>query len=91
MDYDYYSKYEEPLIRHYISVPFKDNRGLESLVVELLDSAQHTIKLSTPYFNLTKSIMKAFGRAISRGVKLSLLTRLDLEGDTADIILSDVK
>ena len=34
--------------------------------------------------------MESLKKAVNRGVKLSIITRLDLEGDTIDYILSEV-
>jgi phosphatidylserine/phosphatidylglycerophosphate/cardiolipin synthase-like enzyme len=79
-----------PIIRHMISVPYKDKMQLEKFYVSLIDSAQKSIVFSTPYFNLTKPIQMAVQRAVDRGVKIRLITRIELDGDTADIILSDV-
>jgi phosphatidylserine/phosphatidylglycerophosphate/cardiolipin synthase-like enzyme len=56
----------------------------------MVDSAQKTIRLSTPYFRPTKLIGEALERAVKRGVDVSLITRIDLSGDTAAIILGEV-
>lgn len=78
------------LFRHFMSFPYKDNMALEKMMVQVLDSAKESITISTPYFNLTSNIDAALLRAVDRGVRVDVTTRLDLEGDTADIILSDV-
>ncbi len=78
------------LFRHFTSIPYRDGMALENFMVQEFDSAQKSITISTPYFNLTKNLTAAIDRAIQRGVKIQVITRLDLEGDTADIILSDV-
>ncbi|MCK5883487.1 MAG: phosphatidylserine/phosphatidylglycerophosphate/cardiolipin synthase family protein [Bacteriovoracaceae bacterium] len=78
------------LFRHLTSIPYKDGMALEKFMIEQFDAAQKSITISTPYFNLTKKLTRAIERAIQRDVKVELITRLDLEGDTADIILSDV-
>ncbi len=78
------------LYRHFISIPYRDDMALEKYMVELFDSAKKSITISTPYFNLTKELTAGIERAIARGVKIEVITRLDLKGDTADIILSDV-
>jgi cardiolipin synthase len=85
-----YFEQKEPLVRHLMSIPFKDQQSLERFYVDMFDSAQKEIHLSTPYFNITKPISDAISRALERGVKMSLITRLDLKGDTVDFILSDV-
>ena len=90
MDTNYLDTSNKTLVRHYMSFPYKDDMALEQLMIDLLDSASESISISTPYFHLTQKLAKAFSRAVERGIKIDLITRLDLEGDTADIILSDV-
>ena len=80
----------EVLIRTFVSVPFKDNMALEKQFIRMIDSAQKEINISTPYFHVTDGLLKAFSRASERGVKIRLITRLDLDGDTADFVLSEV-
>lgn len=80
----------EILLRSMVSIPFKDNMHLEKAFIALIDSAQKRLLLSTPYFNITKNIFNALERASERGVHIELITRLNLDGDTADIVLSDV-
>lgn len=72
-----------PMARHFLSVPFNDDHALEKLYIDLLDSAQENIKLSTPYLRPTRKLMKAIERAVDRGVDISIQTRIDLAGDTA--------
>lgn len=80
----------EVYIRSLVSIPFKDDHRLEKSFIQMIDSAEKLIKVSTPYFNLTEGLLEAFKRAADRGVSIELITRLDLDGDTADIVLSDV-
>ena len=80
----------KPKVRHFMSVPYKDGMSLEKLYVQIIDSAQKALKLSTPYFNLTPPIADAIGRAAARGVAIELVTRIDLDGDTGDVVLSEV-
>ncbi len=80
----------EILMRSMVSIPFKDDMHLEKAFIALIDSAEKRLLLSTPYFNITDKILNALERASDRGVKIELITRLDLDGDTADIVLSDV-
>jgi phosphatidylserine/phosphatidylglycerophosphate/cardiolipin synthase-like enzyme len=56
----------------------------------MIDSAEKSVRLSTPYFRPTKIIGEAMERAVKRGVDVSLITRIDLSGDTAAIILGEV-
>lgn len=81
---------DSALIRHFMSVPYKDDDALEKLYIDTFDSAQKTIRLSTPYFRPTKKLGEAMQRAVARGVEITLITRIDLSGDTAAIILSEV-
>ncbi len=78
------------LVRHFVSMPFRDGHSLEKLYVKLFDQAQKSVRLSTPYFRPTKNVGAAMERAMARGVDISLITRIDLKGDTADIILGEV-
>lgn len=78
------------LVRHFMSIPYKDDEALEKLYSDFFDSAEKSIRLSTPYFRPTKRLGEAMARAVARGVDITLITRIDLSGDTADIILSDV-
>lgn len=80
----------EIYMRSMVSIPFKDDMRLEQTFIELLDSAEKRVLMSTPYFNITDKMLAALERAADRGVNIELITRLDLEGDTADLVLSDV-
>lgn len=75
------------MVRHFISVPYRDGQELENYVGGLIDSAQKEIVISTPYFNLTKKLSQSFANAIKRGVHIRLVTRISLEGDTAAWVL----
>lgn len=81
---------EEESIRHYVSIPFKDEPNLNLFYARMLDTAKKKILISTPYFRPVKEIGEALDRAIQRGVDITIITRLDLEGDTADFILGAV-
>ncbi len=78
------------IVRHFISTPFSDNFQLEKLYVDLINSAEKSINISTPYFNLTPKISEAFSNAVKKGVKIEVLTRLNLDGDIASKLLADV-
>lgn len=81
---------EEESLRHYISIPFKDDPNLNLFYARMLDTAKKKILISSPYFRPVKEIAEALDRAILRGVDITIITRLDLEGDTADFILGAV-
>lgn len=78
------------LVRHFMSIPYKDDDALEKLYIQIFDSAEKSIRLSSPYFRPTKKLGEAMQRAVERGVDVSLITRIDLSGDTAAIILGEV-
>lgn len=68
---------------HFMSVPFKDNHALEKFYVDLIDSAETSIMISSPYLRPTKKISMAIKRAaLERGVEITIQTRIDLKGDT---------
>jgi len=79
----------EPLVRHFMSFPYKDGHSLEVFYSDMIDSAEKSVKISTPYFRPTEMFADALRRAVKRGVDVTLITRLDLEGDTVDWLLSD--
>lgn len=86
---DYFSP-EKTYVRHLFSAPHINNEDLQKFYVELINSAQKSIYITTPYFHLFPSLAEAIDRAIKRGVKIKILTRLDLEGDIVDVVLSEV-
>jgi cardiolipin synthase A/B len=77
-------------MRHYMSMPFKDQVNLNLFYARMLDSAKKKILISSPYFRPVKEIADALDRALKRGVDITIITRLDLEGDTADWIIGAV-
>ncbi len=80
----------KPVARHILTIPYNDNMNLEKFIASMIDSAEKEIIFSTPYFRPTEQLSKAFVRAAQRGVKVKMITRLDLKGDTIDWLLSDV-
>lgn len=89
-DQNFFDNRPGPIVRHFMSIPYKDEHALEKFYAEMIDSAEKSIRLSTPYFRPTKIIGEAMERAVKRGVDVSLITRIDLSGDTAAIILGEV-
>jgi len=81
---------ETALVRHFMSIPYKDDDMLEKFYIQVFDSAQKSIRLSSPYFRPTKKLGEAMQRAVESGVDVKLITRIDLSGDTAAIILGEV-
>src|SRR5690606_21139461 len=76
--------------KHFLSVPYADGRALEDYYVELIDAASETIEIVNPYLNLPRRIADAFGRAIDRGVRITLVTRIDLDGDIGGRFLTEL-
>jgi cardiolipin synthase len=90
-DPSYFDRAENSaLVRHFMSIPYKDDEALEKLYIDVFNSAEKTIRISTPYFRPTKKLGEAMQKAVERGVDVSLITRIDLSGDTAAIILGEV-
>lgn len=81
---------DQQSLRYYVSIPFKDDPNLNQFYARLIDSAKKKVLISSPYFRPVKEIAEAMERAVKRGVKIKVITRLDLEGDTADFILGAV-
>lgn len=79
-----------PQIRSFLSGPYRDGQALEKFFVKMIDSARKKIVTVSPYLRLTDKIMNAMQRAVERGVKISIYTRIDLSGDTAATLMSDV-
>lgn len=81
----YFAKANQlPLVRHILSLPYKDQRELQDVYADLIDSAEKEIKITTPYFFPTKSVGRALERAVKRGVKVIVITKTDLRGDNPD-------
>ncbi|MGE3759785.1 MAG: phosphatidylserine/phosphatidylglycerophosphate/cardiolipin synthase family protein [Pseudobdellovibrionaceae bacterium] len=78
-------------IRHFWHAPFKNekeakldvdkNSQLEALFVTMVNSAQRTIQIVTPYFNLPDRLAAALRRAAQRNVKVTVITNASLMGD----------
>lgn len=81
---------DQNVARHILTIPYNDQMNLEAFFVSMVDSAEKELMFSTPYFRLTDKLLESFRRAINRGVKIKMITRLDLKGDTVDWLLSDV-
>src|SRR5690606_5559658 len=74
--------------RHFISVPYADGHALERYYVELIDAAQNSIEIVNPYLNPTPAIEAAIERALDRGVRIEIVTRINLHGDLGGTILT---
>lgn len=78
------------LMRHFISVPYADGRALEKLYVDLFDAARDRIEIVNPYLNFTDDLAAAFDRALNRGVKVTIVGRINLYGDLAGSVLTEL-
>ncbi|WP_041577169.1 phospholipase D-like domain-containing protein [Bdellovibrio bacteriovorus] len=77
-------------VRHILSVPYFDNFQLEKIYVDLINSSSKEILITTPYFRPTNAISQALSKANTRGVKIKLLTSINLGGDGTPKIAEDV-
>lgn len=77
-------------MRHFLSVPFADGQALEDYYVRLFDAAEHTIEIVNPYLNLTDPLRAAFERALDRGVRVTMVGRINLNGDLAGNVLTEL-
>ena len=84
------SESNKSFFRHIISIPYNDGQALEKTFVDMIDKASVSIKISSPYLRPTPAISDALGRAILRGVKIDIQTRINLEGDTQAWLYSEV-
>ena len=77
-------------MRHFISVPYSDDKALESWYVGIIDAATESIEIASPYLNPTPAIVDALLRARARGVKVVILARVNLDGDIGGQILTNL-
>lgn len=76
--------------RHFISVPYSDAKALEHYYVELFDAAEQSIEIVNPYLNPTPALQAAIARAIARGVKITIISRINLKGDLGGKLLTEL-
>lgn len=79
-----------PLVRHIMSLPFFDGYQLERYYIDMFDSAQSELLLTTPYFRPSVALSAALDRAVQRGVRVKVITRIQLAGDGTPRIAEDV-
>lgn len=77
-------------MRHFLSVPYNDEKALERWYVELIDGASDIIEIVTPYLNPTPAIEAALVRARARNVKVIILARINLLGDLGSMVLTNL-
>lgn len=78
------------LARHFISVPYADGGALETYYADLINAASETIEIVNPYLSLTPVIGAAVEAALDRGVKVTIVGRIDMSGDLGGAILTAV-
>lgn len=76
--------------RHFMSVPFLDGGALEDFWVELIDSAQTSVEIVTPYLNPTPRIETALDRAVARKIKVMIVARIRLDGDLGGRLMTEM-
>lgn len=54
-------------------IPRQTARIMEQTFVKILDNAEHRVQLINPYFTLTPKVVRAFKRALKRGVKMEIM------------------
>ena len=54
-------------------IPRESSRIMEQTFVKILDNAEHRVQLINPYFTLTNKVVRAFKRALKRGVKMEIM------------------
>jgi cardiolipin synthase A/B len=77
-------------MRHFISVPYTDNMALERWYVGIIDAATQSVEIVTPYLSPTPSIVAALLRAHARNVSVTILARVNLNGDIGGQILTNL-
>ncbi len=64
-----------------LSVPYKNKDELETEYIALIDKAEKSIKMLSPYIYFTDGIDQALARAHKRGVHIEAITSASLLGD----------
>jgi phosphatidylserine/phosphatidylglycerophosphate/cardiolipin synthase-like enzyme len=70
-------------LRHFLSMPQIDGRALERLYVEVFDRAQREIQMTSPFLNLPPALEAAMVRALDRGVRIELVSRIEMPDPSA--------
>ena len=76
--------------RHFISVPYLDGGAMEDYWVSLFDVAERSLVIVTPYLNPTPAIEAALIRALQRGVAVTIVARVHLEGDLGGRLMTEM-
>jgi phosphatidylserine/phosphatidylglycerophosphate/cardiolipin synthase-like enzyme len=81
---------EKTHVRHFISIPYTDEKEMEDIFIDLVNSAETSIHVVSPYLRPRKKLAEAFLRALERGVKVKVITRLNLKGDNVPKVSQDI-
>lgn len=54
-------------------VPRRTNKAIRQLYIDMLDNAQHNVRLINPYFVPTKKVRQALRRCIERGIDVQIM------------------
>lgn len=74
--------------KYLISYPFKSGaRSLEKGFENIIDTAQKSLFIISPYLNFTEKIKKSISRAKNRGVNVQFITNLTVENDFMPAVL----
>lgn len=72
---------QESYARHFVSVPFVDGHAMEKIYEELFNSAKKSIRMVSPYLRPMDSLANALEKAVKRGIKVEVITRIKMGGD----------
>lgn len=83
---------KKTVVRHFWSTPYTelntslngvkiDDATIEDVFVHTISSAKRSIKIVSPYFNLTEKLEKALIEAGKRNVSIELISNIDMKGD----------
>ncbi len=84
------SRLADGTARHFISAPYADGKALERYYADLIDAAQTSIEIVNPYLNFPPLIAEAFDRALKRGVDVTIIGRINLNGDLGGKVLTEL-
>ena len=87
--YDSFSE-SSTWLRQLISVPYADDQALEQWLRSLFKQSEKEIWITTPYFRPPPRLEKALIDAAHRGLKVHILTRIELAGDDIPKIAEEV-
>lgn len=63
-----------PRMRHFLSVPWADDRAQEAMFAALIGAARQRIDIASPYVNPPPAVAAALEAAVARGVAVRIVT-----------------